>query len=275
MSKKITTVLSLGAGVQSSTVALMSAKGDLPPVDVAIFSDTGWEPKAVYEWLDWLETQLPFPVHRVAKSNIREDQIEARALGQAVEGKRWASMPYYIKNPDGSRGMVRRQCTSEYKIQPIEKFIKSQILGLKHRQRMPKEHVIDQWFGISLDEIQRCKVPFVDKWRRNVYPLVERRMTRGHCLEWMAENNFPPPPRSACIGCPFHSDEEWQRIKNGPADEWESLVEFDKAVRHAEGMRGETYLHRSCLPIDQVNFQTAEEAGQMSLLDECEGMCGL
>lgn len=38
-------VLSLGAGVQSTTVLLMSWAGELPPLDCAIFADTGWEPQ--------------------------------------------------------------------------------------------------------------------------------------------------------------------------------------------------------------------------------------
>ncbi len=49
-------VLSLGAGVQSTTLALMIEKGEIPMVDAAIFADTGAEPKAVYDHLDWLET---------------------------------------------------------------------------------------------------------------------------------------------------------------------------------------------------------------------------
>lgn len=41
--------LSLGAGVQSTTMALMAAHGEIQPMpDCAIFADTGWEPKAVY-----------------------------------------------------------------------------------------------------------------------------------------------------------------------------------------------------------------------------------
>lgn len=64
-------VLSLGAGVQSTTMALMAAHGEIGPMpDCAIFSDTGWEPKAVYDHLEWLEQQLPFPVHRVERGNI-------------------------------------------------------------------------------------------------------------------------------------------------------------------------------------------------------------
>ena len=47
-------ILSLGAGVQSSTLALMIERGDLPMVDAAIFADTKGEPKEVYDRLDWL-----------------------------------------------------------------------------------------------------------------------------------------------------------------------------------------------------------------------------
>ena len=56
-------ILSLGAGVQSSTLALMIEKGEVPMVDAAIFSDTFGEPKAVYEWLEWLKKQLSFPIY--------------------------------------------------------------------------------------------------------------------------------------------------------------------------------------------------------------------
>ena len=64
------TVLSLGAGVQSTTVALMAAVGEIKPMpDCAIFADTRWEPKAVYDHLDRLTAALPFPVHVVSAGN--------------------------------------------------------------------------------------------------------------------------------------------------------------------------------------------------------------
>ncbi len=49
-------IISLGAGVQSSTMALMAAHGEIEPMpDAAIFADTQNEPQRVYEWLDWLD----------------------------------------------------------------------------------------------------------------------------------------------------------------------------------------------------------------------------
>ena len=70
-------VLSLGAGVQSSTLALMIEKGEVPMVDAAIFADTKSEQKAVYDWLNWLEAQLSYPVYRVSWRNLKQDILYA------------------------------------------------------------------------------------------------------------------------------------------------------------------------------------------------------
>ncbi|TRB17817.1 hypothetical protein EXN70_31100 [Rhizobium rhizogenes] len=86
--------LSLGAGVQSTTMAPIAAHGEVGPMpDCAIFADTGWEPKAVYDHLEWLMSPnvLPFPVHVVSAGNIRDNLMDAAA------GKRWASIPAFAK----------------------------------------------------------------------------------------------------------------------------------------------------------------------------------
>ncbi len=77
MNKEPIHLLSLGAGVQSSTLALMAAAGEVTPMPLAaIFADTQAEPPSVYRWLDWLEKQLPFPVHRVTAGDLA-----AKAVG--------------------------------------------------------------------------------------------------------------------------------------------------------------------------------------------------
>ena len=37
------------------------------------------------------------------------------------------------------------------------------------------------------------------------------------------------------------------------------------------------YLHRQCVPLDQVDLSTAADKGQteFGFLEECEGMCGI
>ena len=36
------------------------------------------------------------------------------------------------------------------------------------------------------------------------------------------------------------------------------------------------YMHRSCQPIDEVDFRNLEDMGQLNFFNnECEGMCGV
>lgn len=254
--------LSLGAGVQSSAVALMIARGELPPVDCAIFADTGWEPKAVYEWLSWLETKLPFPVYRVSAGNLRSDTIAKTN----TTGGRFASVPWFTLSPKGKTGMGRRQCTKEYKLRPLQKKVVELMGG--NRPRGGCEMLI----GISQDEAWRMK-PSQVQYITNAFPLIERGMTRQHCLRWMEERQYPKPPKSSCIGCPFHSDDQWRALT---PEEFADAVEVDHAIRHQPKMNSQQFMHRSLRPLDQVDFSTAEERGQINMfINECEGMCGV
>ena len=87
-------ILSLGAGVQSTTLALMAVRGEVEPVDCAIFSDTQSEPKAVYDHLARLRATLPFPVHVVTKGSLRQELIDAS------EGRSgaWGRPPLFLRN---------------------------------------------------------------------------------------------------------------------------------------------------------------------------------
>lgn len=101
-------VLSLGAGVQSTTLALAASRGDVGPMpDIAIFADTQWEPRRVRDHLERLRGMLRFPVHDVTAGSIRKAILDRRN----TTGRRFAAVPWFIKNPNGSAGMGRRQCT--------------------------------------------------------------------------------------------------------------------------------------------------------------------
>lgn len=255
-------ILSLGAGVQSTTVALMIARGDLPMVDCAIFSDTGWEPRAVYEHLEWLKSVLPYPVHTVSAGNIRADAIaKTNSTGQ-----RFASIPWFTLTRSGKKGMGRRQCTKEYKLRPLQKKA-VELMGGK-RPRGGCEMLV----GISFDEAWRSK-PSRVQYIRNVFPLLDLQMTRQDCLRWMEERQYPRPPKSSCIGCPFHDDTQWRALD---PEEFADAVAVDRAIRTQPGMRAQQFMHRSLRPLDEVDFSTPEERGQLNLfLNDCEGMCGV
>lgn len=292
--------LSLGAGVQSTTLALMAAHGEIGPMpDCAIFADTGWEPKAVYEHLEWLMSPnvLPFPVHIVSAGNIRDGLMEA------ADGRRWASIPAFTKivtkagaevpvldeNEEGelvevstrrtatetvSIGMIRRQCTGDFKIVPIRRKVR-ELAGLT-RKRSPGFAVVESWIGISLDEIVRAK-PSFETWQVKRYPLIEQRLKRCDCLAWLRRHGYPEPPKSACIGCPFHDNRSWRAIRDHDPEAWADVIEVDRAIRTGlRGIRGEVYLHRSCVPLGHADLSTAADHGQLDLWpNECEGMCGV
>ena len=272
-------VISLGAGVQSTTMALMAAHGELMPMpDCAIFADTGWEPKAVYGHLAWLmDGRLPFPVHVVKTSNIRDDLI---ARSNPRTGRhRFITAPFFLLHPNGETGMGRRQCTSHYKIEPIQKK-ERELLGKGPRDRM-EPGSIEQWVGISVDEIFRATLSRV-KYVVKRFPLIERRMTRRDCLAWLDRNGYPRPPKSACIGCPYHDDVAWRDMRDNRPEEWADAVEVDEAIRvpvddeSTPKLRAQQFLHRSCVPLAEVDLSTPEDHGQLNLfINECEGLCGL
>lgn len=270
-------VISLGAGVQSSVMALMATRGLIKPMpDFAIFADTQDETPKVYDWLDWLEKQLAFPLERVSKGKLSEKSLEMRVN---KDGKRYSAthIPVYTLSPDGTAGMVpHRSCTTDYKIQPILKAIR-QRFEIKRGQ---KELTVTSWIGISYDEMQRMKNSR-EAWVQNRWPLVERRMTRQQCLQWMQENGYPEPPRSSCVYCPFHSDAEWRRLQTEEPEQFAVAVEFERKMQAAkelsDNFRSTPFLHRSRKPLDQIDFRNDVERGQglLSFMDECDGMCGV
>lgn len=276
-------VLNLGAGVQSSTLALMAARGEIGPMpDFAVFADTQAEPTNVYEWLDWLETQLPFPVVRVTKGNLTDEILKIRVKEKSIYSDKpltylRTNIPVYGLTPSGEvKPALGRACTADFKVAPIIKEIRKRCAITRGQ----KEVTVTQWLGISYDEMQRMKLPS-NPWTQHRWPLVEKRMTRTHCKDWMKRNGYKEAPRSACYYCPFHDDEEWRRLKNEDPVHFAKAVEFDKTYRRLQnenpgGLRIEVYLHKSCKPLDQVDFSDKDE-GQLNFdfKSECEGMCGL
>jgi hypothetical protein len=260
-------VISLGAGVQSTTMALMAAHGELTPMpDCAIFADTQWEPAAVYEHLRWLMSPnvLPFPVHVVTAGNLRQAIMDR----SNTTGGRFAVVPWFMRLPNGDDAMGRRQCTKEYKLRPIQRRIRALLGG-----RTPKGGA-EAWIGISTDEAMRVK-PSQVGYVVNRWPLIEQRMSRNDCLRWLERHGYGQPPKSSCIGCPFHNDTQWRALRNVPA-EWQDAIAVDAAIRDQPGFKGTQYMHRSLVPLDQVDLSTAEDHGQLNLFNnECEGLCGV
>jgi hypothetical protein len=291
-------ILSFGAGVQSTTLLYMSCDGHLPKLDHVIFADTHAEPEGVYAHLERCkEKAAKAGIEIVIDSagDLREDLIGFWGMRRSADGKRHASIPAFVKNKDGSRGMVRRQCTGTYKIDVVEKVTR-RILGLSRGQRWPLIPTMRQWIGISADEMQRRRTsqrpaikfwyPLIDECKVKVSDLYgERGFTRQDCLDWMQRHGYELPPRSDCTFCPFHSDEEWARMKQFDPASFADAVNVDRQIRSGElkrqeakggELRGEPYLHSSLIPLEMVEFDPVSDHSEgRGMANECMGMCGV
>lgn len=261
-------ILSLGGGVQSTTLAEAAARGDVGPMpDCAIFADTGWEPKHVIDHVARLKEKLPFPVHIVSAGDLRADVF----AGQSARSGQFGSVPFFIRKPDGTTGMGRRQCTTHYKLVPIKRMVRS-LLGVGPRAYIAPGSV-EMWIGISTDEVVRL-TPSRVQYMVNRFPLIEANMSRRDCERWLAERQLHAA-KSACLGCPFRSNAEWRHLRDNYPDEWAETVKADAIIRNGgsdQARKGQQFMHKSGVPLDRAPIDDAEN-GPSLFNNECLGMC--
>lgn len=269
MAEPMIRVLSLGASVQSTTLALMASVGEIEKPDAAVFADTGWEPRATYEHLHRLVDELSFPVSIVqAEAGSLKERLKRLPHETDLNRKRFAAVPFYVGN-----GMGVRQCTKQYKLQPIRNEIK-RLLGIEGRANLPPGSA-ECWIGISVDEVHRMK-PSRDQWMKNRWPLIELGMSRVDCMIWLSRHGHAVPERSSCLGCPYHSDKHWADLRDNSPEEWAETVELDKLIRNAGPGLEPQFMHQARVPLDQAPLLPEKAEGQLGLWgEECEGMCGV
>ena len=255
-------VISLGWGVQSFALAAMSALGELPSVDAAIHADTTHERQETYEfaekWTPWLEERGVNVVVTKGKAarlpSVQHDNVTA------------VMIPTYTTWANGEpSGMMRRQCTGAWKIAPIRRWLQAR------RDRTP----VEMWIGITLDEWDRMRTSNV-QYIANTYPFIEmldRPWTRGMAMRWLRDNDLEIPVKSSCTFCPYHDHATWREIKL--SGDWKEAVEVDRAIRDKRpGFK--CYVHRSCIPLEDVDLRNEQDHGQLELWgEECTGMCFL
>jgi len=262
--------LSWGCGVQSTTLAVMGALGDLEPLDAVITADTGWDRKATYEARDFYAVWLRdrgVRVEIVSAGNIRE-------LG-AVEH---IHIPFFTS--DG--GPLQRQCTRNFKIVPVKRKLR-ELAGYNATQPPhPPAGEIELWLGISWDEWTRVKKSRL-RFIAHRWPLIERKMTRDACIEYLESHGLPVPVKSSCIGCPYRRASEWIDMRDNAPDEWREVVVFDESNRHnplaerGASTADELYVYSRSVPLATADLEAdaeRERRGKQVPLFICdEGYC--
>lgn len=273
-------VLSLGGGVQSTVMCLLAERGafGVKP-DYAIFADTKWEPQSVYDTIEWLQTQVSFPIITTDNGrSLRDDVVN----GVNAQGQPWMTLPVYLAEPNGeSAGINWRQCTKNYKLDPIRRVVQ-ELLGVRPRQNISHETHVEMWLGISTDEAMRVK-PNRNWWITNRYPLIDDLpLTREECRQWFADE-YPGRSltRSACVGCPFRSSSSWLDVKANEPELYAEVVQIDALIRSEEHnssrmFRKRPYLHHRRIPLqDALRLDEQEFHETNQFINECEGHCGL
>ena len=273
-------VLSLGGGVQSTVMCLLAEEGSLGnKPDYAIFADTGWEPQSVYNNIEWLESQVSFPITRVSNGRSLLDDVKN---GVNAQGQPWLTLPVYLADQEGNAdGINWRQCTKNYKLDPIRRAVQ-EMLGVNPRQIVFPETNVEMWLGISTDEAMRIK-PSRIWWITHRYPLVtDLPMDRNQCQEWFAER-YPDRQltRSACIGCPFRNSTSWLEIQENEPEQFAEVVHLDRMLRSSDHNAGrmfhkQAYLHHRRVPLEDAIVLDHEKSLEINhFINECEGHCGL
>ena len=251
-------IISLGGGIQSTTMLLMACHDEITPKPIcAIFADTGWEREQTYKTVKFLfsyAVNFGIPVYTVSSGNIRVDSVDPE--------KRKPMLPFY---QDNGKKRLPRQCTYDYKIRPVRKLAK-RLTDATHKAPYTT------WIGYSIDEVGRMS-PSKVKYAIHRYPLIENRMDKGSCYKWLEKSGFPAPVKSACIGCPCHRNDLWEKLTD---EEIADCDDFEKGVQASyTKLKHTPYLHRSCDPIEERPFESKTLDAFDSETEDCQGGCWL
>ena len=234
-------ILSCGAGMQSSALFLMSCQNALaqkkgkpavwplvPIYDVSVFCDLGLEPPWVLKQVQFLQrcgesSGVPFVV---LKSPLYQDFIENFGERRAI------SIPWWTLKEDGHKSTMPRNCTIDYKVNVIAKYVRWHLLGYRKYQRLRdvdlKGHEMHMGFGA--EETRRCKENpnplFINK-----FPLVEMGLKRADNYAYIKDVWGLSTRASACTFCPYHRNYFFQFLKENEPEQFAQVVHIDELLR--------------------------------------------
>lgn len=245
-------VFSSGGGTQSAAIAALIIQGRLPKPDFSVIVDTGREKGSTWDYHDSV-------IHpELAKVGIELHRVKFADWHAAPEhGMDWLShngntvlLPAFTNQSD-SVGKLSGYCSDKWKVRVRDRWLSSQGITRKDFR---------VWIGFSLDENRRTLRMMKGEEYRNGqirFPLVEDvPMRRDQSIRLVMEMGWPTPPRSACYMCPNQTDEEWRETKKERPDEFALAARMDHEIRTQDGF---VYLHRSCLPLEQVDFEKPKQ----------------
>ena len=222
--------------MQSTALALMACENAMssdvrfplvPVYDAVLFCDLGFEPP-------WVQHQVEFTRAACQKAGIYFKVLDAPLYRDFMSNfgeRRTISIPWWTMDDNGRKSKMPRNCTIDYKVQVISKFVRWELLGYKKGQRLRPEDrkVHEMHMGFSFEEKKRCKESpnplFVNK-----FPLVDMGLTRADNYAYIRDRWGLETKASACNFCPFHKNYFFQYLKENEPSTYAQLIEVDRLL---------------------------------------------
>ena len=274
-------ILSCGAGMQSSALHLMSCETALakirgePPVwpqvpiyDISIFCDLGFEPP-------WVKKQVEFLANAGHSCGVPLVILDSPLYTDFMENfgeRRTISIPWWTIKEDGHKSKMPRNCTIDYKVELISKYVRWELLGYKKGQRLREEDkkAHEMHMGFSAEESRRCKESpnpmFVNK-----FPLVEMGLTRADNFAYIKDVWGLETKASACSFCPFHKNYFFKFLRENEPEQYAQVVGVDELLRDKNPkppMDSDLFISRSRKRLMDLTDEDCNDA-------ECFEYCGM
>lgn len=225
-------VFSCGGGVQSTACLVLAVQGVIP-YRTFIFANVGdksenpltiryinevLRPYAASHEIEWIDIQ-----------RRRRDGTPVDLYEDLQRPVRAINIPVRMAN--GAPG--RRNCTTEFKIKPIARWIKRNAPGCTVGK------------GISTDEPHRATPSRETDGYSSAYPLIELGISRQDCLRLVADAGLPQPPKSSCWFCPYKTTDQWITMRHERSDLFDAACDLEQQLNARRSVIGRDPIYLS------------------------------
>lgn len=256
---------SFGGGVQSTAALVLAAQGRID-YRTFLFCNVGNDSENP-DTLTYVQAvAVPFArkqgLELIELQKIRRDgTVDTIYRTMTRPASRSIGIPVHMSN--GAPG--RRACTLDFKIRVVDRWLK--------REWQAHRHGVSVGLGISLDEFTRMRTntdPDTMAWKTLDYPLIDLRLDRQTCLALIQQAGLPVPPKSSCWFCPYHSQRNWQALRETQPLLFDRAVALERLINERRAVIGkdQVFLSRKCKPLPMATSAYV----QSSFLEE-DDMC--
>jgi hypothetical protein len=257
-------IFSSGGGTQSAAITALIVQGKLPRPDVVIIADTGYEKATTWKYLDAVIrpelAKIGLEVHRVS---TEWQSIPEHGNPMMSHNGNTVLIPAFSNKVVGSTGKLSGYCSARWKVETKQRYL-SRVLGI-----MPSK--AKHWIGFSLDEARRAtRMMLGEDYKRGLirFPLIhDVPLRREQAISIVQQMGWPTPPRSACYMCPNMRDDEWRGISP------EELAQAAELERELQKHDPHVWLHKSCVPIDTIDFTKPDDQPELFERACSSGVC--